>query len=269
MRAVLSNFSFSEPFSFIGLSVTVKIITAVVAVIVAAGGVVYTLSQKSYAAKTINFDGRELFLVAERNGYTGKVISAHDADTVIYAAVYFDFGDYTDGVYNNPAENYRKWNTTAENRKEWNNFFYYQVLYAAHPKQEFVQDGVYSANAFMNAEWQSEWQSSSQENTFGYQIRETTNGDVIRLFIDDPHQVSKDLRVRVHGKRCGVSTKNAFACISYKFKIDDNQYATAKEWAEKEGAAHLERMYELLTAYPLAHNEELLADMKLAVEGQL
>ena len=78
MRAVLSNFSFSAHFSFIGLGIKVKIITAVVAVIVAAGGVVYTLSQKSYAAKTINFDGQELFLVSEK--LDGEVIKQYSSN---------------------------------------------------------------------------------------------------------------------------------------------------------------------------------------------
>lgn len=245
MRAVLSNFSFSAPFSFIGLSVTVKIITAVVAVIVAAGGVVYTLSQKSYAAKTINFDGQELFLVSEK--LDGEVIKQYSSNPsgAHYIAGYFDSAD-----------------VSSSSTKR---IFTYWVFYNASPEVRFIQDGVFSAKAYMREDWQEGFVNDSR--AYLYQVRESSGDGITELFVHDPYENGKDLFLR--GRFCGASQKNAIACIHYWVRERNDQYATAKEWAEKEGAAHLERMYELLTAYPLAHNEELLADMKLAVEGQL
>ena len=245
MRAVLSNFSFSVPFSFIGLGIKVKIITAVVAVIVAAGGVVYTLSQKSYAAQTINFDGQEFVLVSERFKDTGKMINVFDASAARYVAAYAG------------SDNHTKPDLLKR-------FLYNDVFYDANPKSEFIQNGVFSAKAYKRKDWQ---EVVNDPLTYLYQVRESSGDDITQLFVYDPDENGKDLRLT--GNHCVTLNANAISCIYYRIGERNDQYATAKEWAEKEGAAHLERMYELLTAYPLAHNEELLADMKLAVEGQL
>ena len=220
--------------SFSGIGLTTKIITAVVAIVVAAGGALYALSQKSYAPETIQFDGRTFYLLSERNGDTGEVISVYDDSPgeAMYVAVYLDSPD-------------------AALSDSW---FYYQVLYAATPAPEFVrEDGAYSAVAFKEKEWGG---ANSNRAPF-HQIRKSDNDSIASLWAFETPEGT----IRLYPRYCGASRKNAFICLGF-----NGAYPGAKEWAESEGAAELERIYNSLAEYPLLHNEELLADMAAAAK---
>ena len=202
-------------------------------------------SQKSYAPQTIEFDGRTFYLHTELNGDTGKVISVYDenshpsvAGEAIYVAGYSDLPPpRTDG-----------------------DIFYYQVLYSANPAPELTdENGAYSAVA----RFAREWGGNNSEGYVFYKVRENDDS-IVRISAWDANYYGKG--IRMGGKRCGASRENAHVCISFVARANPGKYPTPQAWKDAEGAAELERVYKLLSEYPLTHNEELLADMAGAVK---
>ncbi|MGI9297444.1 MAG: hypothetical protein ACR2QC_06040 [Gammaproteobacteria bacterium] len=233
MKAALSGFS-PVPF-FAGFGLTAKIIAAAAFAVLAAGGAVYALAEKSYAPETIQFDGRTFHLLSERNGDTGELFSVLAPGEAQYTAAYIDTPE--------PPQDGRI------------NLFYYQVLYAANPAPEFVREnGTYSSFARMD----KDWGDINADNYFHYRIAGTKDGEFARLWAHENGYGEVIAQVTF----CGESRPNAFICIGYKAPLGRRgAYLRAAEWKNDEGESHLERVYDLLAEYPLAHNEELLADM--------
>ena len=123
-----------------------------------------------------------------------------------------------------------------------------QTYYAANPAPAFVRDGAYSAVARLKNLW-----GGGKDSYLRDEIRE--EGDSIyKLFAwKTAPRENGDVLIRTTGIKCGASRKNAYRCITYNSWMPPG--------TDAEGAAELERIYDLLAEYPLSHNEELLSDM--------
>ncbi len=224
---------------FTGLGLVAKVVVAVFVIATAAGGAFYAFSQKTYAPKTIHFDGRDFYLVSERDGDTGEVIAVYDETPgeALYVAGYSDSPP--------PQTN--------------GDIFYYQVFYAENPAPELTdKNGAYSAVARFGREW---GERGGEEGWVFFEVRESGDS-IVRISAWDARYYNKG--IRMGGKRCGASRKNAHVCIAYILRANPEKYPSPQEWTDTEGAAELERIYDLLANYPLSHNEELLSDMAAA-----
>ena len=230
--AAVSKFAFFP--SFAGFGLAAKVVVGIFVIATAAGGAFYVFSQKTYAPKTIHFDGRDFYLISERDGDTGEVINIdNDANGgTRYVAGYSDIAAPQTG------DNLR--------------LLFDQTYYAANPAPAFVRDGAYSAVARLK----NLWGGGNSDSYLRDEIREEDDS-IYKLFAwKTAPRENGDVLIRTTGIKCGASRKNAYRCITYNSWMPPG--------TDAEGAAELERIYDLLAEYPLSHNEELLSDMAAA-----
>ena len=226
---------------FAGLGLAAKVVAGIFVIATAAGGAFYAFSQKTYAPKTIHFDGRDFYLVLETK------FSAALEGAEKYGA-----------VYSTATEAERE----ADEEWQLNNLrLDYYVLYSANPAPEWMQDGVLSPAAY-KADIKRRHGPNPNPKQLLHEEREKGGESFSATVIDTPQPDA--FRLLVHATRCGASRKNAHVCIAYILRANPEKYPSPQEWADAEGAAELERIYDLLANYPLSHNEELLADMAAA-----